>query len=75
VLHLYLCLHTAVLAGLARLRTRLDERGQTTAEYALVLLGAVAVAVLVGLWAKQGGKVGRLLDTVFDTLIRQVRSA
>lgn len=72
MLHLFVLLHVLALRAVHRLR---DDRGQTTAEYALVLLGAVAVAVLVGMWAKQGGKVGKLLDTVFDTLIRQVRSS
>jgi Flp pilus assembly pilin Flp len=71
MLHLFVLLHVLALRAADRIR---DQRGQTTAEYALVLLGAVAVAVLVGTWAKQGGKVGKLLDTVFDTLIRQVRS-
>jgi len=51
-----------------------DERGQTTAEYALVLLGAASVALLIALWAKSGGKVGKLLDTIFDSLVRMVRS-
>ena len=51
-----------------------DERGQTTAEYALVLLGAASVALLIALWAKQGGKVGKLLDAIFDSLVRMVKS-
>ena len=51
-----------------------DERGQTTAEYALVLLGAASIALLLAMWAKQGGKVGRLLDAIFDSLVKMVRS-
>ena len=51
-----------------------DERGQTTAEYALVLLGAASVALLLAVWAKQGGKVGRLLDAIFDSLVKMVKS-
>ena len=50
------------------------QAGQTTAEYTLVLLGAAAIALLVALWVKQGGKVGKLLDAVFDSLIRMVKS-
>jgi hypothetical protein len=50
------------------------EEGQTTAEYALVLLGAATIALLIALWAKQGGKVGRLLDAIFDSLVRMVRT-
>jgi Flp pilus assembly pilin Flp len=53
---------------------RRDESGQTTAEYTLVLLGAAAIALLIALWVKQGGKVGKLLDAVFDSLIRMVKS-
>ena len=46
-----------------------DERGQTTAEYALVLLGAATVAVLLAMWARDTGKLGRLLDAVVDSVI------
>ena len=69
-------LHVLALAAVARLRAadHRDERGQTTAEYALVLLGAAAVALLLAVWAKQGGKVGKLLDTIFDSLVKMVRS-
>jgi Flp pilus assembly pilin Flp len=56
------------------LAPRRDERGQTTAEYALVLLGAASLALLIALWAKQGGKVGKLLDAIFDSLVRMVKS-
>lgn len=61
----------ALLAGrafekhLARLR---GERGQTSAEYALVLLGAATVALLIALWAKNTDALGNLLDTVFDSI-------
>ena len=55
---------------LARVR---DESGQTSAEYALVLLGAASVALLVALWAKDTDKVGKLLDTIFDQITKLVR--
>ena len=55
-IHLYLSLH----ALLSRLRH--DERGQATAEYALVLLGAAAVALLIVGWATHTNLVGKLLD-------------
>jgi Flp pilus assembly pilin Flp len=71
MLHLMVRLHLAALSIADRTR---DDDGQTTAEYALVLLGAAAVALLIAMWAKQGGKVGKLLDTIFDSLIRMVRS-
>jgi Flp pilus assembly pilin Flp len=73
---LTLAVHLHVLGLIARttLLERDDERGQTTAEYALVLLGAAAVALLLAVWAKQGGKVGKLLDTIFDSLVKMVKS-
>ena len=46
-----------------------DEQGQTTAEYALVMLGAATVAILLAMWARDTGKLGRLLDTIVDTVI------
>ena len=52
-----------------------DDRGQTTAEYALVLLGAALIAVLLITWATAGGgagKIGRLLDKVFDVITDRV---
>jgi Flp pilus assembly pilin Flp len=59
-----------MLAPLMYLRGRLRrEDGQTSAEYALVLLGAAAVALLVALWAKDTDKVGELFDTVVDNVI------
>ncbi|MBX3314463.1 MAG: hypothetical protein KF906_09100 [Actinobacteria bacterium] len=45
------------------------ERGQATAEYALVLLGAAAVALMLAAWAAQTGKLGELFDAVVDQLI------
>jgi len=53
----------------SRLSSRRDERGQASAEYALVLLGAAAVALLVVAWATKTNRVGRLLDTVMDKLL------
>ena len=48
------------------------EEGQTSAEYALVLLGAAGVALLVALWAKDTDKVGDLLDAIFDNVVEMV---
>jgi hypothetical protein len=48
------------------------EAGQTTAEYALVLLGVAAIALLVVAWATQTNKIGRLLDGVLDSLLSNV---
>jgi len=52
------------------------DGGQATAEYALVLLGAALVALLLIAWATAGGgagKIGQLLDSVLDTIIGKVR--
>ena len=48
------------------------ERGQSTAEYALVLLGVAAVALALLTWAA-GGKVASFFDIIFDHLIRSVK--
>jgi Flp pilus assembly pilin Flp len=55
-------------AAAARVRAR-PEAGQTSAEYALVLLGAAAVAMLVVAWARSSGKVGDLLDGILEEII------
>lgn len=75
MLELVVRMHLFALSVPDRLQARLtDERGQTTAEYALVLLGAASIALLIAMWAKSGGKVGKLLDTIFDSLVKMVRS-
>jgi Flp pilus assembly pilin Flp len=62
--------------ALAPVRTRLrDERGQATTEYALVLLAAALVALLVIAWATAGGgaaRIGRPFNSVIDSVIDKV---
>lgn len=66
-------LHVLALDAAGRLRRRLpDDSGQSTAEYALVLLGAAAVALLVVAWATKSGKVTELLNSVIDNVISRV---
>ncbi|MEM8921916.1 MAG: DUF4244 domain-containing protein [Actinomycetota bacterium] len=48
------------------------ESGQATAEYALVMLAAAAVAGLLLAWASGTDGIGRLLDAVLDEMIGQV---
>lgn len=51
------------------------DAGQATAEYALVLLGAALVALLLVAWAGAGGgggKIGQLLDRVVDSITSRV---
>jgi len=45
------------------------EAGQTTAEYALVILGAAAIATLLIVWAKGSGAVGDLFDQVIGKIL------
>lgn len=56
-----------------RLAPHPPERGQATAEYALVLLGAAAIALLLAAWAARSGAIGRLFDAVVDQLIDRAR--
>jgi Flp pilus assembly pilin Flp len=49
----------------------LGENGQATTEYALILLVAAIIALLVIAWATAGGgagKIGSLFDTVFNDI-------
>ncbi len=65
-------LQVAALSATERLRRSLDDRGQSTAEYALVLLGAAGVALLLVVWATKTDKVTRLLNSVLDRVLDQV---
>lgn len=64
--------HSLLLRLLTHLLTALDdEEGQATTEYALVMLGAAVVALLVVGWATAGGgagKIGALFDRVIDSI-------
>jgi Flp pilus assembly pilin Flp len=42
------------------------ERGQTTSEYALVILAAAAVAVVLITWARSTGKLPSFFDNIID---------
>lgn len=48
------------------------ETGQTTAEYALVLLGAAALALALLAWATGTGRIGALFDAVLDRVLSGV---
>ena len=60
-----------LLRTFLRIRLR-SERGQTTAEYALVLVGVAAIALLVAAWAGDTNKIGRLLDGVLDSILDKI---
>ncbi|MEX2274900.1 MAG: DUF4244 domain-containing protein [Actinomycetota bacterium] len=42
------------------------QNGQTTAEYALVILAAAAVAVVLIAWARSSGKLPAFFDGIID---------
>lgn len=75
-LMLFVHLHTAAssLTSGTRLR-RGDDRGQATTEYALVLLAAALVGLMVVAWATAGGgaaRISRLFNSVIDSVIDKV---
>ena len=66
-------LQTLALGLGDRVRRRFaDDRGQSTAEYALVLLGAAGIALLLMTWATKTDKVTHLLNGVVDSLLEHV---
>jgi hypothetical protein len=77
-LMLYVHLHTALTAGPrtpATRRLRNGDRGQATTEYALVLLAAALVGLMVVAWATAGGgaqRISRLFNAVIDAVIDRI---
>ena len=51
--------------------TNAHDSGQATTEYALVLLGAAIIALLVVAWATDGGGAGRIGE-LFDSVIENI---
>ena len=68
-LYVHLSVYLSALAG----RSAGDERGQASAEYALVLLGAAAVALLIVAWATKSDLIGKLLDAVMGAITDKVK--
>jgi Flp pilus assembly pilin Flp len=71
MLALYVHLSTYLSPWEARIRA--DERGQASAEYALVLLGAAAVALLIVAWATKTQLISKLLDAVMGAITDKVK--
>jgi hypothetical protein len=46
-----------------------SSAGQTTAEYALVILGAVAIATLLITWATGSHAISKLFDSVISKVL------
>jgi Flp pilus assembly pilin Flp len=51
------------------------EEGQTTAEYALVILAAAAIAIVLIAWARSSGKLPAFFDNIIDTVIGDANAA
>jgi hypothetical protein len=64
------CAYTVAsfVASRGRVRSAPRERGQAVTEYVLLLLGVAAIALAVTAWAARSGKIGELLDRVFDEI-------
>ena len=60
---------TKSIISMARLSLR-DQRGQATAEYALVVVAAAAVALALIIWASNTS----VLSSLFDAVVARVRS-
>jgi Flp pilus assembly pilin Flp len=71
LLSAYVHARIALLVLVDSLRQR-DERGQTSAEYALVLLGAAAIALLIVAWATKTDLIGKLFDAVVNAITGKV---
>jgi hypothetical protein len=65
-------LFVRIESRLARLRERLrSETGQSTAEYALVILAAAAIALVLLAWARSSGKLPAFFDSIIDRIVGQ----
>jgi Flp pilus assembly pilin Flp len=69
-----LLLFALFLRAADALRIRKEE-GQTTAEYALVILAAAAVAIVLIAWARSSGKLPAFFDSVIDSVIGDADAA
>lgn len=45
------------------------EGGQTTAEYALVILAAAAIALVLLAWARSSGRLPDFFDQIIDRIV------
>jgi uncharacterized iron-regulated membrane protein len=60
LLRIWFAMHARLVPG---------DRGQTTAEYAMVMMAAAAVAGLVLTWATKSHAISNLFDSVIDKVI------
>lgn len=69
-----LFLYALILRTVEPLRLRRED-GQTTAEYALVILAAAAVAVVLIAWAHSSGKLPAFFDQIIDNVVGDADAA
>jgi Flp pilus assembly pilin Flp len=63
------CRLAAALVGWqSKARSLRRQEGQTTAEYALVILAAAAVAIVLIAWARSSGKLPAFFDKIIDEI-------
>ena len=62
-------LFTALLDRVHTVRAAATELGQTTAEYALVILGAAAIGTLILTWATRSHAIGTLFERVIGKIL------
>ncbi len=69
----YLVIELAMLNFVTAAKERISsDRGQATAEYALVVLGAATVAMILIAWATSTGKITSLLNRIVDSIADRV---
>jgi Flp pilus assembly pilin Flp len=68
VIHLFV--RVQLWIGWIRARLR-SESGQSTAEYALVILAAAAIALVLLAWARSSGKLPAFFDSIIDRIVGQ----
>jgi hypothetical protein len=76
MLFLFTSLHSWLIAGPPAIAMRNRARGdagQATVEYALVIVGAAALAVLALAWAAKTDRIGKLFDLVIDNVSGRVK--
>jgi hypothetical protein len=59
----------SIVARVRASGTAAGEAGQSTAEYALVILGAVAIATLLITWATGSHAISQLFDSVISKVL------
>lgn len=62
----------ARIHALVASRAERGEHGQSTVEYALVILAAAALALVVVAWAARTGRIDSLFNGVIDSVTSKV---